>query len=189
MKTPRRSTILTLACLAAMLAVSAAPIRSDAAGSMAAQPAAKTLPNSLPPKADPVMNEELMGRLIKYTRNVKGTGSIDASVCKVFDLCDGTKDMLLKSSKSDSTDGIHYFGIPPEADSKDILIGVKRDTILEVYLTDKSGKLRAAAIYENGIARLITNEKAAEKFKAELGLFAKEAAEQLPPTGINGVAR
>ena len=58
---------------------------------------------------------------------------------------------------------------------------VKRDAILEAYLTDKTGKLRAAAISDDGTAPLITNEKATEKFKAELALFAKEAAD-LPPT-------
>jgi hypothetical protein len=128
------------------------------------------------------MNQELMGRLIKYTRDGKETGSVNARICKVFDLCDGTKDLPLKLAKSDSTDGRHYFGLPVEANSKDILFVVITATTLEAYLTDKTGRLRAAAILENSIARLITNESAAAKFKAELALFAKEAAEQLPPT-------
>lgn len=129
----------------------------------------------------PVMNEELMGRLIKFTRSLQGLGSIDATLCKVFDLCDGTEDMALKLAKSDTTDGEHYFALPVQVDTKDILILVKRDTILEAYLTDKTGQLRAAAVSQNKRPRLITNEKAAEKFEAELALFAKEAAEQLPP--------
>jgi len=142
-------------------------------------------------KTDPVMTEELMGRLTKYTRNVEGTSTIVARVCKILNLCDGAKDMPLKLAKSDSTDGLHYFGVPAELDSKDILIVVKRDTILEVYLTDKTGKLRAAAISENQIARLITNENAAEKFQAELALFAKEAAAQLAPseTAADGIKK
>src|SRR5687767_5628922 len=118
------------------------------------------------------MNEELMARLIKYTRDVKETGALSARICKVLDLCDGARDMPLKYAVSDYDDGIHYFGLRPEAHAKDILIVVKRDTIMEVYLTDKTGKLRAAAISENGTARLVTNEQAAAKFKTELALFA-----------------
>jgi hypothetical protein len=134
----------------------------------------------------PVMNEELMGRLIKYTRSYEDSGNrLVARVCKILDLCDGTMDLPLHAAKSDSTDGSHYFALPLEPDSKDILILVMRDTILEAYLTDKTGKLRAAAISENSVARLITNEKAAEKFKAELALFAKEANDQLPPTAAD----
>jgi hypothetical protein len=131
---------------------------------------------------EPVMTEELMERLIKYTRNAKETGAFSAKLCKVLDICDGTQNIPMKLAKSDSTDGGHYFGLPAALDSKDILIVVKRDTSMEAYLTDKTGRLRAAAISEKGIARLITNEKATEKFKAELALFAKEAG-TLPPTG------
>ena len=90
--------------------------------------------------------------------------------------------MPLKLAKSDSTDGEHYFGIPPNTDSKDILIIVKRNTRVEAYLTDKTTRLRAAAVSENGNARLVTNESALAKFNTELALMAKEAAEQLPPT-------
>lgn len=129
------------------------------------------------------MTEELMARLIKYTRNAKETGSFSAKLCKVLDICDGTQHIPIKMAKSDSADGGHYFALRPEPESKDILIVVKRDTSMEAYLTDKTGKLRAAAISENMTVRLITNEKAAEKFKAELALFAKEAAAQLPPSG------
>jgi hypothetical protein len=135
------------------------------------------------PSAAPVMTEELMARLIKYIRSSTEDSSLSARVCKVLDLCDGTAAMQLRLAKSDSTDGGHYFGIrPEEAAAKDIFIAVMREKILEVYLTDKTGKLRAAAVEENGIARLITNENAAAKFKVELALFAKEAAEQLPPS-------
>jgi len=128
------------------------------------------------------MNEELMARLIKFTRTVEGSSSVDARICKVLNLCDGTKDFPLRAAKSDSTDGLHFFALPVKADSKDVLILVKRGTIVEAYLTDKTGRLRAAALLESGAARLVINEAAAAKFKAELALFAKEAAEQLPPT-------
>jgi hypothetical protein len=135
------------------------------------------------PSAATVMTEELMARLIKFTREVEVTGSLSAATCKVLNFCDGTKNMPLKYCTGDSTDGKHHFGLRPEdPDNKDIFIVVLREGNLEVYLTDKTGKLRAAAVEENGIARLITNEKAAAKFKAELAQYAKEAAEQLPPT-------
>jgi hypothetical protein len=134
------------------------------------------------PSAAPVMTEELMARLIKYTlHDTKGTGTVDARICKFFNLCDGTKNMQMRLAKSDFPDGIHYFGIPPETNSTDILIMVKHDTVIVSYLTDKTAKLRAAAVLENGTMHLIVNEKAAAKFKVELALFAKEAAE-LPPS-------
>ena len=133
------------------------------------------------PSAAPVMTEELMARLIKYTRGTKGGGTLSATSCKALDLCDGTQHMPFQHCESD-VDG-HYFGFHPEdRDAKNIVIVVKRGRDLEAYLTDKAGKLRAAAVEENGVARLITNEKAAAQFQAELALFAKEAAEQLPPT-------
>ena len=128
-----------------------------------------------------MMNEDLMARLIKFTRDQPDSRApVDARICKVLDLCDGTKDMPLKLAKSDSTDGIHYFGLPLDTNSKDVLIMVKHDTGVSSYLTDKTGRLRVAAILEKGTAHLITNEKAAAKFNAELPLFAKESAEQLP---------
>lgn len=160
-----------------------APVSASAP--VAVPPAGVASSDNPPPKPDPVMTEELMARLIKYTRNDPDTGAVTARICKVLDLCDGTKDMPLKLSKSDSTDGIHYFGVPPKADSKDVLILVKHNTVVEAYLTDKTATLRAAAVLENGTAHLITNERAAEKYKAELSLFAGEAA-TLPPTGNAG---
>ena len=138
-----------------------------------------------PAVSTPVMNDELMGRLIEYTRTRKKGSSTDARICKIFNLCDGTTDMSLQLAKISAPDGSHFFALPVDADSTDILIFVKHDTILECYLTDKTAKLRAAAISENGVAHLITNEKAAEKFNAELALFAKNAAEHLPPTGTH----
>lgn len=140
------------------------------------------IPVKIAPKADPVMTDELMARLIKYTRELEGEGTLGAKLCKVVDLCDGTKAMPLKLAQSDSTDGNHYFGLPLDPKSKDVLFMVVRPGRIEVYLTDKAWKLRAAAVSENKVARLITNEKAAEGFKAELSLFAGEAA-GLPPTG------
>lgn len=137
--------------------------------------------------SEPVMTAELMARLIKYAHELPSTGSVSSKLCKVLELCDGTANMPLKLAQSDSNDGQHYFAVPPDAASKDILILVKHDTIVEAYLTNRAGTLRAAAILENTTATLITNEKAAAKFKTEMSLFAGEAA-SLPPTGGTSVA-
>jgi hypothetical protein len=132
------------------------------------------------PSAAPVMTEELMEKLIRFTRRAPATSSIDARICKVLNLCDGTKDMPVRLAKNDSTDGDHYFVVFPQADSKDVFIGVKHGAVVAAYLTDKTARLRAAAILENGVARLAPNDSVAAKFKAELTLFAKDATE-LPP--------
>ena len=158
-----------------------------AAATIEAPPAAQATPAPIPandptPKADPVMTAELIARMIKYSRESSKTGSIDKTICKIFDLCDGTANMPLKLLVGDLTDAEHYFGLPLDPNSKDILIIVKRNALYEVYLTDKTGALRAAAILEPAGDHLITNEKAAAKFKAEMTQYAKEAAE-LPPTG------
>lgn len=123
-----------------------------------------------------VMTEDLMARVIKYTRNLKGTGTLDSKVCRALKLCDGTADMELRLAKSDATDRFHGFGLPVDATSKDVLFMVQRsDTVVEAYLTDRTGTLRSAAVLENGAAHLVPNAKAAEKYNAELSLFAGEA--------------
>ncbi len=212
MKTRRLTTILTSAYVSAMFASSVAPLRSDAtlaatidpiaaqkalqtalssldaagwvAAATASPAAAQPTPKAAPaPKADPVMTVELMERLIKLTRNQTESGTFSAKLCKIFDLCDGTKDMPVMLAQGDLTDGDHFFAVPLKIDSIDILIAVRHGMLIEAYLTDKTGRLRAAAVLEkDGTVHLITNEKAAEKFAAELAQFAKEAAD-LPPTG------
>jgi hypothetical protein len=166
-------------------AVSGLDVAGWAAAAQTSAPS-QSSPNPVPvkvtPKADPVLNDELLARLIKFTRDLEGVGWVDARICKVMDLCDGSKDMPVKLSKGDSTDGDHFFALPSDPKSKDIVMAVKRGAYVETYLTDKTRTLRAASVLENGVARLITNEKAAEKFKAELTMWASEAL-TLPPTG------
>lgn len=136
------------------------------------------------PKAGPVMNEELMGRLIKFARGQKDNGSVTSKICAIFNLCDGTKDMSLKLLETERPEGT-FFGLPLEETSRDILIMRTHDGIVEAYLTDKSGKLRAAAVADGKpVAHLITNEKATEKYEAALRALAREAVEDLPPSGI-----
>lgn len=100
-------------------------------------------------------------------------------------MCDGTGDLAAKQIIATKPDGKHYVEIPSNEASKDIIITFKHaDGSMEFYLTDKSGNLRAAATSGprgDGL-RLITNEQAAEKFKAEMRILAK-LAEGLPPTG------
>lgn len=151
--------------------------------SSSSQTAPTPVPVKVAPKADPVMTDELMARLIKYTRATEPKSTLSINFCKVLNLCDGTKAIPLKLAESETaTDGKHYFGLTADPTSKDVLIIVIRPESVEVYLTDKTGKLRAAAVSENEPAHLITNEKAAKKFKAELSMFAGEAS-GLPPTG------
>ena len=128
-----------------------------------------------------ILTEELMGRLLKLAHGLEETRTMGASLCKALDLCDGTKDIPVKLLVSDVAG--HYFGVrPDDLDGKNIVIGVLLDKNVEVYLTDKTGKLRIAAFNDKEGMRLMPNEKAAAKFQAELALFAKEAADQLPPT-------
>lgn len=214
MKTRRLSTILTSAYLSAMLASSVSPVRSDAtfaatidptaarqafqtavnsieatnwmaasATPAAIEPVAKiVLVNNPAPKIDPGMTEELMARLVKYAQGNEEISTFDAKACAVLKLCDGTKALELKILQSDIKE--HYFGIPAKGNSKDILIIVRNGTTITAYLTDKTGKLRAAVVSEPTGSRLITNDEAIANFKSELKQFAKEAGD-LPPTGTS----
>lgn len=134
------------------------------------------------PKADPVMTDELMARLIKLANGMDEPAMADKVICAVFKLCDGTADLPVRQLQTENPEG-HYLMIPWAPGSKDMLI-VSRNSegTFDCYLTDKNYKLRAAAIATATSARLIPVEKAAAKFKAELSLFAKEASD-LPPTG------
>lgn len=135
------------------------------------------------PRPAPTMNEELMARIIKYTRSVKVTGALDVRLAVALGVWSGSEDMPLKLAKSDETrDGLHYFGLPLDTGSRDVLLMVKTDSVVEAYLTDRTATLRAAAVLEKGTARLVPKEETTARFQAELALFAKEAAEQLPPT-------
>lgn len=142
-------------------------------------------PNPVPvkvaPRIDPVMTDELMARLIKLAQEQKEPGIIPASICAIFKLCPGTAKMPVKMLETENPEG-HFFTMPWATGSTDIVILHKHDNVIDAYLTDKTYTLRAAAISDAAGARLILNEKAAEKFKAELSLLAKEAAD-LPPTG------
>ncbi|MBI2385372.1 MAG: hypothetical protein HYV14_05085 [Elusimicrobia bacterium] len=133
---------------------------------------------------DPGINAELMSRLITRTLASKKPGAIGPSLAKIFGLNDGTGELPFKQVSETHPEGKHYFTVRNQEGTNDIIIAFKLidNTYGEYYLTDKTGVLRAAAIFENDDYHLITNEQAAEKYKAELKLFAK-LAKDLPPAG------
>jgi len=147
-------------------------------------PAPKSVPVDPAPKADPVISEELLARLIKRTLASKKPTTFDKDVCRTLGVCDGTANIPVLQVSERMPEGKHAFIVSTVEGSKDIFIAFKTTdgTYAEVYLTDKSGVLRAAAISEPNGTRLITNEQAAAKYKAELELFAK-LAKDLPPAG------
>jgi len=177
---------------AAQKALQTAVSSLDAAGWAAAvaatpapvPPAPKSVPVTITPKSDPAINEELMARLIIRTLQSKKPATMGIPICKIFGLNDGTVDIPAKKVSETVPEGKHMFVVPTEEGSKDIVILFKRADIAygEYYLTDKTGVLRAAAVMDDAGIRLITNEQAAAKYKAELELFAK-LAKDLPPAG------
>ncbi len=131
---------------------------------------------------EPVISEELMARLIKRTLASHEDAWINASICALVAMCDGTSDAPARRIWATRPDGIHTIAVPLKEGSKDIVVSFEHDNVYEFYLTDKTGSLRAAAISNVTLEglRLITNEQAAEKFKAEMQLMAK-MAKKLPP--------
>ena len=86
---------------------------------------------------------------------------------------------------STQPDGQHVFIVPGKDASKDIVVALKYGAdgdSIDYYLTDRSGNLRAAALFRPAGIHLIPNEQAVEKFKAELRFMAK-VADTFPPTG------
>ena len=134
------------------------------------------------PPAPVVTTEELMDRLIVRTRASKLDSAIEAKTCAVLGICDGRQDMPTKQIAKSETEGIHYFILPLDENSKDVLLALKNSAgAIEIYLTDRKGVLRAAAIVKPSGVRLISNKQAAKKYKNEL-VFFTEAAAKLPPT-------
>lgn len=136
------------------------------------------------PKTDPAISEELMARLITRTLASKKPTIMGKELSGIFGIADGSVDVPVKQVSETVPEGKHFFVVPTQKDSKDVILGFRRthEVYGEYYLTDKTGILRAAAIMDANGVRQITNEAAAAKFKAELQLFAK-LAKDLPPTG------
>lgn len=131
---------------------------------------------------EPVISEELMDRLITRALASKKPGFVDPRTCAIFALCVPGQELPGLAISEPLPDGLHKFTVTLKEATKDVIITYRRTGYSEIYLTSRTGVLRAAAISDASGIRLITNEQAAEKFKSELRLFAKLALE-LPPTG------
>ncbi len=131
---------------------------------------------------EPVITEELMARLVKRALSAQKDSLIDAAVCKPLTICDGTADIPAKQiAATENTVGKHIVAVPTKQGSKDIVVFLKRsDTLIDVYLTDRTGKLRAAAVNDTAGVRLVTNESVADKYRAQMKYLAS-LANQLPP--------
>jgi len=204
--------ILTSAYLSAMLTSSVTPIRSNATLAAAVDPSAAQealkgamsgldaagwaaavtdIPSPSQPTSkfvtvsatgDPILSEELLARLLAFTKINGAESVVRAKVTKAFGLNDGTADIPVRQVSEPLPEGKHFLSYSTVPGSRDIFIAFSRadKTRADIYLTDKTGVLRAAVIVEPGVTRLITNEQASEKYKAELELFAK-LAKDLPP--------
>lgn len=147
-------------------------------------PAPTSVPVDPAPKTEPAITEELMARLITRTLASKKPKNMEPKVRALFGFTNGPAEIPIKQVSEVLPEGKHFFIATTNDGGKDIVLGFLRaDQIYgEYYLTDKTGVLRAAGIMDSTGSRLITNESAAAKYKAELQLFAK-LAKDLPPTG------
>jgi hypothetical protein len=179
--------------MAAQKALQSAVSGLDAAGwspimasgpSAASQPSYALAGGGATLNSDPIISEELMGRLIKRTLAAKKDSKINKPIAGIFGLNDGSEDLPAKQISFPSDEVKHTVIVCTKEGSSDIVIGVMRGDINEIYLIDKTGKLRAASIWDTTGIRLITNEQAVSKFNLELAFLAKEAA-GLPPTGTS----
>jgi hypothetical protein len=129
----------------------------------------------------PVMNEELMARLIKRTLTSKQDSKINKEVAGILGLNDGSVDLPAKQIGIPTPEGKHTILVYTKEGSNKIVFAFMRGDVNEIYLVDETGGLRAASIWDTTGIRLITKEQAQEKYEAELVLFARKAA-GLPPT-------
>jgi len=166
----------------AVSGIAAEGFRGSSAVDVIAAPSPVAVPAMTKIAADPIISEELMKRLITRTMASKKDATLNKEACAILNICDGTADIPVKQVSTTKPEGKHTFVIPLKEGSKDIVISLKRETVVEIYLTDREGNLRAAAVNDGTSLRLITNEAAAAKFKEELKVFAAEAA-ALPPSG------
>ncbi|MFH1043758.1 MAG: hypothetical protein V1796_01565 [Pseudomonadota bacterium] len=156
-----------------------------------ATPASTWAQSAGTPAPEPIISEELMARLIQRTLASEKEAVLSAGICAIFSMCDGTSDMPAKQIVNTQADGKYAFFVPLREGSTDIIVAVKHASgeppsgvVIDSYLTDKNGNLRAAAISElpGPGHRLITNEQAAENFTAVMQFLAT-LAEELPPVG------
>jgi hypothetical protein len=152
------------------------PVETIAPPSPVAQPSVTGI------AADPPISDELLKRVIKYALDSKIETILNKDACVFPELCLGNTDIPVKQATSTQPNGKHFFVVLLKDAPRDIIISFKHDGIVDIFLTNKAGELRAAAINDASGLRIITQEAAAKKFKAELEFFASEA-QDLPPTG------
>lgn len=139
------------------------------------------------PPSDPVLTDELMGRLLKLIGEVTEKSTIPADVCALFKLCDGSARLQILAIETESPAG-DFIATVNKDDTTNILVIHKMDDgSVQFYLTDKTRKLRAAVISEKQVGRLVMNETVAKNYEATLSHLAKEA-QDLPPTGTRVAA-
>lgn len=145
------------------------------------------------PAAEPIISEELMARLIQRTLASEKEAVLSAGICAIFGMCDGKSNMPAKQIVNAQPDGKYAFFVPLKEGSTDIVVAFKHPKdkfdsddapspdVVDSYLTDRQGNLRAAAISElpGPRHRLITNEQAAKSF-ADVMQFLATLAEDLP---------
>ena len=131
------------------------------------------LPQPAPSQA---MTVELMERLIKFARTSDIDDTIAIETCAIFKLGDCQTGIPARRVSVTAPGGRHYFTVPRDERSSDVIITFKTGTVSEVFLTDRTGALRAAAIWNGKSFQLMPDEEAAKRYAIELAFFARQAA-------------
>jgi hypothetical protein len=118
MKTERCNTIFTSVVFSAMFALSVVFV-----GTAVAQP---------PPKTEPVMTEELMGRMIKRTLASKKDTVMDMKISGFLGINDGKENMPVRQVSEKVPEGKHVFIVPIKEGSKDVVVAFVRSKVVEV---------------------------------------------------------
>ena len=123
----------------------------------------------------PVMTEELMSRMIKFTWDNGKSATISERVAAVLGAANGNDRLPVKQMSSKEFDGEHFFSVLTQGARKQVIVSIKRDEGIDFYLTDTNGMLRAAAIWDANGIRPVPSERVGEKHRAELSIAAKFA--------------
>ena len=121
------------------------------------------------------MTPELMARLIKFARTSDIDDQIARETCVVFKLGECLTEIPARRVSVTTPGGKHFFSVPRDESSNDVIITFKTNLGSVSYLTDKSGALRAAASWDGGSYHVIPNEEAAKRYEVELSFLARQA--------------
>ena len=128
------------------------------------------------------MNSELVARLIKRALASAQEFTISATTCAALGLPDSESGLTAKQIAQNAQGGKHTFGVFLRDAPNDILVAFNRGATAELYLTDKSGALRVAAVREGSELHTIPNNEAIDGFRSEMEHFESLACD-LPSTG------